>query len=101
MATGERFSRELKIMIVKQVIDGKRPVDEVSQEYALGENTVRKWVRQYKENPERAFPGSGHTSDESEEVTKLRLRVKQLEEEVAFLQRVSTYFVARPRNTCK
>ena len=104
MATGERFDRETKVLVSKEVLEKKRPVEDVSSEFALNANTVRKWARQYQKDPVNAFPGSGNQQSlgaEQDEVVRLRRRIKELEEENAFLQRVSTYFVAQPRNTCK
>ena len=104
MATGDRFDKETKVLVSREVLDKKRPVDDVAREFTLNPNTVRKWVRQYQKDPEHAFPGSGNQQSlgaEQDEVLRLRRRIKELEEEIAFLQRVSTYFVARPKNTCK
>ena len=104
MATGERFDREIKILVSKEITDKRRPAEEVAQEFSLSANTVRKWARQYQNDPNHAFPGSGNPQSqgaEQDEVIRLRRRIKELEEENAFLQRVSTYFVARPKNTCK
>ena len=104
MATGERFDRETKVLVSKEVLDKKRSVDDVAREFTLNQNTVRKWVRQYQKDPDHAFPGSGKQQSqgvEQDDVLRLRRRIKELEEENAFLQRVSTYFVTRPKNTCR
>ena len=104
MATGERFDREAKILVSKEIVDKKRPAEEVTQEFSLSASTVRKWARQYQNDPEHAFHGSGNQQSlcaKQNEVIRLRRRIKELEEENAFLQRVSTYFVTRPKNTCK
>lgn len=92
------------MVIAKQVVEKGRSAAEVAEEFTLSENTVRKWARQYKADPENAFPGSGHKQSqgpEMDELIRLQRRVKELEEENAFLQRVSAYFVRPPRNTRK
>ena len=104
MATGERFDRGTKVLISKEVVEKGRTAEDVAQEFSLSANTVRKWAGQYRQDPVNAFPGSGHRQSEGpemDEIIRLKRRIKELEEENAFLQRVSTYFVARPKNTCK
>ncbi len=102
MATGDRFDRESKIAIVREVTEQGREAEAVAEEFALSGNTVRKWVRQYVADPQGAFPGSGHLQSEgpeADEILRLKRRIKELEEENAFLQRVSVYFAKPPKNT--
>ncbi len=102
MATGDRFDRESKIAIVREVTEKDRSAEAVAEELKLSANTVRKWVRQYLADPQNAFPGSGHRQSEgpeADEILRLKRRIKELEEENAFLQRVSVYFAHPPRNT--
>jgi transposase len=102
MATGDRFDRESMITIVREVTDKGRETATVAEEFALSENTVRKWIRQYKADPQNAFPGSGHRQSmgpEADEILRLKRRIKELEEENEFLQRVSVYFAKPLKNT--
>lgn len=104
MATGDRFDRDTKILVAKEIMEKGREATAVAEEFALSANTVRKWARQYQADPQNAFPGSGHRQSEgpeADEIIRLKRRINELEGEVAFLQRVSTYFVKQPRNTCK
>jgi transposase len=104
MAVGDRFDRESKITIVREVTEKGRAPEAVAEEFALSGNTVRKWIRQYQADPQNAFPGSGHRQSqgpEADELLRLKRRIKELEEENAFLQRVSVYFAKPPKNTRK
>jgi transposase-like protein len=55
-----------------------------------------KWKRQYKTNPDLAFSGqNGETPPE--ETERLKRRIRELENEVEFLKKVSAYFAKRPQ----
>jgi len=91
------FSREEKLAVVAMVKEGGRSVLSVANEYGIHENTLYKWQRQYEKYPEEAFTegaGKGVVPDETE---RLRRRVRELENEVDFLKKVSAYFAKNPR----
>ena len=57
---------------------------------------VLKWKRQYKTNPDLAFNGeNGETPPD--ETERLKRRIRELENEVEFLKKVSAYFAKRPQ----
>ena len=96
MGRKSEFSREEKITAVRMTTDGGRTVLSVANEYGVHENTVLKWKRQYKVNPELAFSGkNGETPPD--EAERMRRRIRELENEVEFLKKVSAYFAKRPQ----
>ena len=96
MGRKSEFSREEKIAAVRLTTDGGRTVLSVANEYGVHENTVMKWKRQYKTNPDLAFNGqNGETPPEKTEL--LRGRIRELENEVEFLKKVSAYFAKHPQ----
>lgn len=68
MGRKSEFSPEEKITAVRLTTDGGRTVLSVANEYGVHENTIMKWKRQYKTNPDLAFSGqNGETPpDETE-----------------------------------
>ena len=96
MSRNSQFSREEKIAAVKLVTDDGRSVVSVANEDKVHENTIWKWKQEYQVNPEGAFTRAENETalDETE---RLRRRVKELENEVEFLKKVSAYFVKNPR----
>lgn len=58
------FDREFKVEIVKQVLSGSRSYRSVASEIGVHENTIYKWVTQFHDDPEQAFPGSGNMKPE-------------------------------------
>ncbi len=96
MGRKSEFSREEKIAAVRLVTEGGRTVLSVANEYGVHENTVLKWKRQYQTNPELAFSGrDGETPPDDAE--RMRRRIRELENEVEFLKKVSAYFVKHPQ----
>lgn len=92
-----QFTREEKIAAVKLVTEGGRTALSVANEYGIHENTLWKWKRQYAINPEGAFTGAP-TGDSTEiENEQLKRRVRELENEVDFLKKVSAYFAKGPK----
>lgn len=97
MGRNSQFSREEKIAAVKMVTEEGRSVVSVANEYSVHENTIWKWKQQYAINPDEAFTEKKAASSSSDETERLRRRVKELENEVEFLKKVSAYFAKNPR----
>ena len=100
MGRRSEFSREEKIAAVKLVTEGGRSLLSVANEYGIHENTLGKWKRQYAISPEGAFRGEpvlDEASAQERELAKLKRRVRELEEENAFLKKVSAYSAKDPR----
>jgi transposase len=92
MGRKSEFSREEKIAAVKLVEQEGRSVPSVANEYGVHENTIWKWKQTYAVNPEGAFKEKDDTAQLPDETERLRRRVKELENEVDFLKKVSAYF---------
>lgn len=89
---GKRFDPEFKKDIVNLYINGVRTCSSLAEELGVHENTIYKWIQQYKEDPEQAFPGSGNLKPDADELRKAQRRIKELENEVAILKQAAVYF---------
>ena len=89
---GKRFDSEFKKDIAQLFISGNRGCASLAEEIGVHQNTVYKWVRQYSDDPEQAFPGSGHLKPDEDEMRKAQRRIKELESEVAILKQAAVYF---------
>jgi transposase len=97
MGRNSQFTREEKIAAVKLVTEEGRSVPSVANEYGVNENTIWKWKQEYAMNPDGAFTPKDSNSEPADETERLRRRVKELENEVDFLKKVSAYFAKSPR----
>lgn len=86
-----RHEREFKIEIAKQVANGNRSARSMANEIGVHENTIYKWVKQYTDDPEQAFPGAGHMKPEEEELYRAKRRIRELEEDVDILKKFAAY----------
>ncbi len=64
----------------------------MAKDIGIHENTLYKWIYQYKTHKENAFPGSGNLRPEDEELRKLKKRVSDLEMENELLKKVTAIF---------
>lgn len=92
-----RFSREFKLEAVRQALEGGRTQVEVAEELGIKKESLYRWVREFKQDPEQSFPGNGSLKDRDKEVEDLRRQVTRLKGELSFLKKVSQYFVKGQR----
>ncbi len=85
-----RYPREFRRDVATLVIDQGRSAAEVAREMGLVEQTVASWVRQ-----ERVDRGEreGLSTEEREELVKLRREVKRLSTERELLKRAVAFWV--------
>lgn len=91
-----KFTKEEKLAAVKLVTEGGRSMLSVANEFGIHENTMWKWKRQYEINPEEAFT-KVVVEDSNAEAERLKRRIRELENEVDFLKKVSAYFAKNPQ----
>ena len=77
----KRYSREFKIETVRLITGSNHSVSEVAKDLEIHPNALYKWIHQYGENPEEAFPGKGKQTSESEELSRLRRENQRLKME--------------------
>jgi len=92
-----QYDKNFKEEAVKLVLDLDRPVRKVAQELGIHENTLYKWIRQYKEHKGDAFPGSGNQRTEDEEIKRLKKIIDDLQEENAILKKATAIFAKRQK----
>jgi transposase len=92
-----RFTREFKIETVRLVTDSDHTVAEVAEDLEIHPNTLYRWVHQYGENPQEAFPGKGKQSSEAEELSRLKRENQRLKMERDILKKAMAIFSKDPK----
>jgi len=88
------FTPEFKADIVERCRAGDRTIGQVARDFDLTETAVRSWVNQAEiDNGER----DGLTTEERQELTKLRRENRRLQEDVEILKRATAFFVRETR----
>ena len=88
------FTPEFKAEIVELCKHGDRSVGQVAKDFDLGETAVRAWLHQAETD---AGERPGLTTEEKEELTKLRRENRSLREDVEILKRATIFFAKETR----
>lgn len=86
------FSREYKLEAVKLVRERGVTVAQAARDLDVHENVLRKWVREYGDDPSQSFPGKGQVKPEQLEIERLRREVAKLKAERDILKKAAAYF---------
>ena len=89
------FTQEFKEDAVRLVTDRNVPVAHAAQDLGIHENTLHKWIRQYKTDPDEAFPGKGRLKPKDEELRRLQRENAVLKEERDILKKALGIFSKR------
>lgn len=60
---------------------------QIARELGININTLREWVKQYKENQDEPFIGSGNLRTEAWNIRELEKRIRDLEKENTILKK--------------
>jgi transposase len=88
------YTPEFKSEIVDRCRAGDRSIAEVARDFDLTVSAVRRWVVQAEID---ASERRGLTSEEREELSRLRRENKRLQADVDLLKRATAFFVKETR----
>jgi transposase len=83
------YSPEFRAEAVRLLCSSGRPVSQLAKELGISEQSLRNWSRQVEVDDGRA---PGLTSDERDELRRLRREVKTLAEEREILKKAAAFF---------
>jgi transposase-like protein len=86
-----KFTPEFKAEVVRLVALGDRSIGQIAQELDLTESAVRDWVERAEIDVKKA-PDGPLTTDERDELRRLRREVKRLEMEREILKKATAFF---------
>ena len=78
------------INVAQPVFYYKLTVAQAARDLDLHENVLRKWVRQYRDDPAHAFPGAGQLKPKQAEIAQLKKEVRKLKAERDILKKALT-----------
>jgi len=92
MGSGIHYSKEFKIEAVRRVIESSRTYSDVANELSVHKDTLRKWVREVKED--KLEDDTIGAADDKKELRDAKREIKQLKDQVAFLKKAAAFFAA-------
>jgi len=87
-----KFTKEFKLEAVELVKQRSGKVTEVADNLGIHPVVLHRWIREFSEDPEYAFPGQGKMKTPDEEVHKLKKELKDLKEERDILKKALAIF---------
>lgn len=94
------YSKQFKLEALRLFERGDKTAADLARELGIRRNQLYKWRRELERRGEaEAFLGQGRNAvrDTRCEMTRLRRRVAELEEENAILKKAGAYFAGRRR----
>ena len=71
------YTREFKIEAAKLSYNNDKPVEEIAESLGVSQSSLNRWRREYRDDPDQAFPGSGQQKERDAEVARLKKELKQ------------------------
>ena len=84
--TQRKFTREFKLEALRRLAEGKT-FARLARELEVHENVLRRWHREFAEQPSRAFPGKGQSGLGSDREAELERKIGQMTLENDFLKK--------------
>lgn len=89
MGSGIHYCKEFKIEAVRRVIESSRTYSDVANELSIHKDTLRKWVREVKED--RLEDDTGSATDDKKALRDAKREIKRLKDQAAFLNKAAAY----------
>lgn len=91
------FTREFKEEAVKLIFKGGKRTSEVARMFDLHRNVLDRWIREYRQDHEGAFPGNGKLKPGDEELRRLQRENAELKMERDILKKALAIFSKSPK----
>jgi len=93
----QKYDKDFKIQTVRMIQEQGKPVAQVARELGVSDNTLYRWISEFKQDPVHAFRGSGNLKMEEKTFLDMQKRIRQLEMENEILKKAMHIF-AKDRN---
>jgi len=92
--TRRRYTREFKLEAIRLVNEQGLTFAEAARDLDIHPSVLRRWIKDYQDDPGHAFPGHGQQKPEQAEVTALKREIKKLKAERDILKKAAAYFAS-------
>src|SRR5690606_33468321 len=83
----QKYDKDFKIQTVRMIQEQGKPVAQVARELGVSDNTLYRWISEFKQDPVNAFRGSGNLKMEEKTFLDMQKRIRQLEMENEILKK--------------
>ncbi len=78
----QRYDKEFKINAVKVYLKNDGSIEKIAQDLGISRASLGHWIKQYKHEGDRSFPGSGHVIEEELRALKKELYLVRQERDI-------------------
>ena len=89
------YTREFKIAAVRLLNEEGKGLAKMAQDLGVNRTMLSRWRKEFGEDAEGAFPGSGRMKAEEMELRELQKQIEQLREERDILKKAVDFFSTR------
>ncbi len=92
MRKTRKYDKEFRINAVKHYENSEKSITEVAKALGIPISTLKGWITEYKEQGEKAFPGSGKYKSCNEEYYRLKKAYEDVKMERDILKKAVVIF---------
>lgn len=97
MRSTRKYDREYKLTIIKHYRESGKSIASIAKDFEVPMTTLATWIKEFKEQGEKSFPGSGKLKPCNEELYRLRRELADVKQERDILKKAMAIF-SRPKN---
>lgn len=94
--TRRKFTKEFKLESVQYTLSSDKPVAQIARDLGIKANNLRRWIEEYQQDSEHAFPGLGNVKNPDDELRILRKKLADAELERDILKKALAIFSKPP-----
>ena len=87
-----QYSREFKQDTILMIVDGGHKISDVARDLDIDRSVINRWVQEYKQHEQDAFPGNGKLRPQDEELRQLRRELERVKMERDILKKAISIF---------
>ncbi|RMG61940.1 MAG: transposase [Calditrichaeota bacterium] len=88
----KKFSKDFKRETVRMVLEEEQAVSDLAFDLGIHPNTIYRWVKEFRERGEDAFPGNGQLPPAEAEIRRLKQELARTREERDILKKAIAFF---------
>ena len=93
----KNYEKSFKLEAVNLIKKRGHSQAETCRSLGINPVTLGRWLKEFNESGENAFPGNGIVSDEMAELLRVKRENKVLKKELGFLKKAANYFASQER----
>ncbi len=90
--TQRTFTKEFKLEAVQLAQSSQKPLTQIANDLGIADSTLHHWCKQFGEQGEQSFVGSGHQLPQEEELRQLKRENELLRQERDILKKAIGIF---------